>query len=78
MSGLATVRSAQDDVAGMQAALSAVQSGLDVVEAAGEAVEDVRCGLHRMLKFGIALVVVGAIIAVWMKWIRDDDEDQSA
>lgn len=73
MSGLATVRSAQGDVADMQAALGAVQTGLHVVEAAGEAVEEVRRGSRRLLKLGLALLVVGAIVAVWLKWMREDE-----
>ncbi len=74
MSGLGKVRSAQADVADVQAALSAVQSGLGVVEAAGEVAGEARRGFRRLVKLGLVLLVIAAIAAVWAKYLRGDDE----
>ena len=58
------IRRARHDVAGVQSALASVQTGLDVVETAAEAVDEVRRGFRRTAKFGMLIVIVVGVLAV--------------
>ncbi len=58
------IRRARHDVAGVQSALASVQTGLDVVETAAEAVDEVGRGFRRTAKFGVLIIIVVGVIAI--------------
>ena len=72
------IRRARHDVAGVQSALASVQTGLDVVETAAEAVDEVRRGFRRTAKFGVLIVVVvGVIAAILMSRRSEPPTDET-
>jgi hypothetical protein len=66
----ATIHRARHDVAGVQSALASVQTGLDVVESAAEAVD----GVRRTARFRLIIIVaIGVVMVVAMVKSRRSD-----
>ena len=56
----ATIHRARHDVASVQSALASVQTGLDVVESAAEAVD----GVRRTARFRLIIIVAIGVVMV--------------
>ncbi|MGI9602060.1 MAG: hypothetical protein ACR2QE_09260 [Acidimicrobiales bacterium] len=65
--GVDTIKAAEADIAGVQSALGVVQEGLGMAESVAEASEAARHGLHTLVKVGIVLLIVSAIVGAVMK-----------
>lgn len=70
MSGINMVRSARKDVGQVQSALAAVDTGLETLEVAAEAVETARRGFRRVLPAVLVIGVVGMVVAAVAAVVR--------
>lgn len=64
----ATIHRARHDVAGVQSALASVQTGLDVVESAAEAVD----GVRRTARFRLIIIVAIGVVVAMVKSRRSE------
>ncbi len=77
MMNIDKVKKAQRDVEMLQSALRSVRGGLDTVETVVETADEVRRGVRRFVKLGLALAVVGVAVAIVLTVRRPDDPEPS-
>ena len=72
------VKKAQRDVEMLQSALTGVHGGLDTFETMVETAGEVRRGFRQLVKLGLALAVVGVVVAIAMKVRSSADPEPSS
>ena len=77
MMNIDKVKKAQRDVEMVQSALRSVRGGLDTVETVVETADEVRRGVRRFAKLGLALAVVGVAVVIVLKVRGSDDPEPS-